>query len=135
VPTSGFYVWKDVTPQQFDMFGQPLPKPKTKKEKEIYYINLKDDNLMAFAGLWDEWVDHQTGEVIPSFTIITTQANELVKPIHPERMPAKQDRDKEKLWLSDNLTKEELLDLSRPFESDKMKALHIPGIVDFPNPI
>ena len=52
VPASGFYDWKDVTTQEVDMFGQPIPKPKTKKEKQIYFINLKSNELFAMAGLW-----------------------------------------------------------------------------------
>lgn len=134
VPASGFYEWKDVTAQEMDMFGQPIVKPKTKKEKQIYFINLKSDELFAMAGLWDEWVDQKTGEVVPSFTIITTAANELVKPIHPERMPVILTRETEKLWLDDSLSKEQLLALLTPYEAQDMKAMPIPGIVDFPNP-
>ncbi|RDC64630.1 SOS response-associated peptidase [Adhaeribacter pallidiroseus] len=134
VPASGFYEWKDVTPVEKDMFGQVITKPKTKKQKEIYFINLKDENLLAFAGLWDEWVDTSSGEVVRSFTIITTRANELVKPIHPERMPVILDRDIEKLWLSNDLSKQELLDLLQPFDAAKMQARPIPSIAAFPNP-
>ncbi len=135
VPASGFYEWKDVTPQETDMFGQPLPKSKTKKEKQIYFINLKSDELFAMAGLWEEWVDHKTGEIVPSFTIITTAANELVKPIHPDRMPVILTRETEKLWLDDSLSQEQLLALLMPYEAQEMIAMPIPGIVDFPNPI
>ncbi|WP_115373341.1 SOS response-associated peptidase family protein [Adhaeribacter pallidiroseus] len=55
--------------------------------KKNYFINLKNENLLAFAGLWDERIDTSSGEMVRSSTIITTQANELVKPIYPERMP------------------------------------------------
>ncbi|PSR56065.1 hypothetical protein AHMF7605_22465 [Adhaeribacter arboris] len=134
VPCTGFYEWKDVTTPEKDMFGQPIAKPKTKKEKQIYFINLKSDELFAMAGLWDEWVDQKTGEVVPSFTIITTTANELVKPIHPERMPVILTRETEKLWLDDSLSKEQLLALLTPYESQEMKAMPIPGITSFPNP-
>ncbi|QMU30150.1 SOS response-associated peptidase [Adhaeribacter radiodurans] len=134
VPASGFYEWKDVTPEETDMFGQRLPNPKTKKEKQIYFINLKSDELFAMAGLWDEWIDQKTGEIVSSFTIITTTANELVKPIHPERMPVILTRETEKLWLDNSLSKEQLLALLTPYEAQEMKAKPLPGIVDFPNP-
>ena len=47
---------------------------------------LKSEEPFAFAGLWETWRDHESGEILRSFTIITTQANDMVSPIH-NRMP------------------------------------------------
>lgn len=63
----GFYEWQ---------------KQGTKKQP--YLIGLGDGDLFAFAGLWEEW--EREGEVIKSCSILTTEANELMRPIH-ERMP------------------------------------------------
>ncbi len=48
-------------------------------------ISLDSGEPFAFAGLWDSW-SNPTGQTIESCTIITTQANELLTPIH-NRMP------------------------------------------------
>ena len=81
VPATGFYEWQ-----------------KNGKEKTPYYIYLKDQELFAFAGLYDSWTDQKTGEVHKTYTIITTNPNGLMKPIH-DRMPVILDTDKEADWL------------------------------------
>ncbi len=130
VPAAGFYEWKKITPPAKDMFGNDIPAPKTKQAKQPYFINLKNDQLFSFAGLWDEWVDKASGEVLHSFTIITTEANALVKPIH-DRMPVILSPEAEKLWLAGNLPKEELLALLQPFNPEEMKAVPIKAIDSF----
>jgi putative SOS response-associated peptidase YedK len=47
---------------------------------------LKDRRPFAFAGLWDQWKDSLTGEVIRSFTIITCPPNDFMRLLH-DRMP------------------------------------------------
>jgi putative SOS response-associated peptidase YedK len=53
--------------------------------KQPFYIHMQGGKLFAFAGLWERWVPPD-GEAIESCTILTTDANELTKPIH-DRMP------------------------------------------------
>jgi len=57
---------------------------KNGKSREPYRIMLKDEDLFAFAGLWDCW--EKDGNELYSCTIITTAANDLVRDIH-DRMP------------------------------------------------
>ena len=64
IPTSGFYEWA---------------KAGTKKKPHHFHMN--DDSLFAFAGLWECW-HSDAGEPIESCSIITTEANDLVKPFH-----------------------------------------------------
>ena len=47
-----------------------------------FFIFRKDHQPISIAGLWDEWVNKNTGEVFNSFSIITTKANHLMKFIH-----------------------------------------------------
>ncbi len=75
-------------------------------------------------------MDQGSGEVLHSFTIITTEANALVKPIH-DRMPVILSPESEKLWLQGNLPKEELLALLQPFNPEEMKAVPIKAIDSF----
>lgn len=81
VPATGFYEWQ-----------------KNGKEKTPYYIHLKNQELFAFAGLYDSWTDKQTGEVHKSYSIITTNPNSLMKPIH-DRMPVILEQKEENSWL------------------------------------
>ncbi|WP_288590887.1 SOS response-associated peptidase [uncultured Victivallis sp.] len=68
VPASGFYEWR-----------------KNGKEKIPYYFSpINENEPLVFAGLWDDW--NEKNENIRSFTIITTTANDFMKPIH-NRMP------------------------------------------------
>jgi len=79
IPASGFYEWQQ-----------------SEHGKQAYNINRKDQKIFAFAGLWEYW-DHGT-ETIYSCTIITTQANALMSPIH-HRMPVIIDNNNYNSWL------------------------------------
>jgi putative SOS response-associated peptidase YedK len=90
---------------------------------------MKDEALFSFAGLYDEWLDKSTGEMLRTFTIITTEANEVVRPIH-ERMPVILTPEAEELWLDVN--EKEVLDLLKPYDGAKMKAYRISNLVNSP---
>jgi putative SOS response-associated peptidase YedK len=62
------------------------------------WIHPKKREPFAFAGLWDYWRDHSSGEELYSFTIITMQANALLQPIH-NRMPVIYDGEMGAQWL------------------------------------
>jgi putative SOS response-associated peptidase YedK len=47
---------------------------------------MKSDGMFAFAGLWEKWKDKTTGQVLRTYTILTTDPNELMASIH-NRMP------------------------------------------------
>ena len=131
VPADGFYEWQVQTITQTDLFGNPTTN-KRKEKKQPYRIALKNDELFSFAGLWDEWVDKNTGEVLKTFTIITTAANELMRPIH-DRMPVILTPEAEELWLDEHETnKSLLLDLLKPYDAQAMKAYPISELVNSP---
>lgn len=114
VPASGFYEWQ-----------------KHGKEKTPYYIHLKDQELFAFAGLYDSWTDHSTGEVIHSYSIITTNPNGLMKPIH-DRMPVVLDKSKENDWLNPDANEDVgfLEHLLKPFSAKDMDAYTVSSEVN-----
>ncbi len=60
---------------------------RVKKEgrKQPLYICMKDGGPMIFAGLWESWKSPEA-EIIETCTILTTNANSLIRPIH-DRMP------------------------------------------------
>jgi putative SOS response-associated peptidase YedK len=116
IPSSGFYEWQ---------------KREGTKLKQPFHIGLKDDRLFAFAGLWEEW-HNPGGEVIESFTILTTDANELMRPIH-NRMPVILPPADYAAWLDPKeQDREALTKLLRPFSPDEMVAYPISTFVNSP---
>jgi putative SOS response-associated peptidase YedK len=98
-------------------------------EKQPYRIILQDCAPFSMAGIWDEWKNPE-GEMIHSFSIITTRANSLIEKIH-DRMPVILKREDEKKWLGSPYEKE-LLDLLLPFPSDQMKTYPVSKKVNSP---
>ena len=88
VLSDGFFEW-----QWLDEKG---------KKKQKYEITLPSNELFAFAGLWSEWVDKTTGELINSYAILTTEANETMSRIHnsKKRRPMILSRDNERGWIN-----------------------------------
>ncbi|MBN1158633.1 MAG: SOS response-associated peptidase [Bacteroidales bacterium] len=106
VLTNGFYEWHTAG-----------------REKIPYYIGLRDRQAFALAGLFDRWTNRDTGEVIPTFTVITTRANPMMEEIHniKKRMPVILSPENEKLWL-DTGAKEALEGIFEPFPESLMVA-------------
>lgn len=91
-----------------------------KPPKQPYAIELQRGGLFAFAGLWDAWKDRE-GHWLQSFSIVTTEANELMAQIPHPRMPVilhARDYDR---WLDREETERPPLDLLRPFDVAEME--------------
>lgn len=88
-----------------------------KKTKEKYQINSQDDEIFTFAGLYNEGVNPETGEVLNTYTILTTEANELMKFVHnhKERMPVMLKRNDELAWLDSS---NEISDFKFPYQAN-----------------
>lgn len=87
VLANGFYEW-----QWLDSKG---------KNKVKYEIGIGNEDLFAFAGLYSHWTDTTTGEIKNTYTIVTTEANELMAEIHniKKRMPVILRPEDELKWL------------------------------------
>jgi putative SOS response-associated peptidase YedK len=104
IPASGFYEWKA-----------------EKGIKQPWFISLVSGEPMVFAGLWETW-HPRDGEPVESCCIITTEANDLMRPIH-DRMPVILDAVQWREWLSPNMKQvDKLLPMIRSHESDSMQA-------------
>ncbi len=66
--------------------------------KTPYFITLAEENPFALAGLWEHWTDKETGETIDSVTLITTEANDFMRPLH-DRMPMILEPERADDWL------------------------------------
>jgi putative SOS response-associated peptidase YedK len=105
IPASAFFEWK----------GNPGAKAK-------YRIARKDGDLFGFAGLYEHWRDPNTDGELTTCTIITTQPNELVAPIH-NRMPVILLPEDEDHWLDpDRSEPDEIISLLKPYPADLMMA-------------
>lgn len=100
-------------------------------KKHPLYVHLKDNSIMAFAGLWDHWKSPK-GQIIESCTILTTTSNNLLKPIH-DRMPVILDRRDINIWLNSNIIEiESLKYLFEPYTSGQMEMYPVSDIVNSP---
>lgn len=111
VLSDGFYEWK-----------------KTPEGKQPYRITLKDNGLFTFAGLYDSWKTTE-GADLYTFTIITTEPNDLMKNIH-NRMPVILPQDKERLWLDYHLDAQDASHLLETYPSENMKAYPVSKMVN-----
>jgi putative SOS response-associated peptidase YedK len=116
IPADGYFEW------------QVVPDSKT---KQPWFIALRDREPMAFAGLWERWRSPE-GEELESCSIIVTDANELMRPIH-DRMPvilAPGDWD---AWL-EAVTKNAggLQSLLKPYPAEGMTAWPVSTMVNSP---
>ena len=80
VPADGFYEWQ-----------------KLHRAKQPYLIRRIDGDPMIFAGLWDRWRG-QADEPVDTFTILTTAANDQLRPLH-DRMPVILEPEDVESWL------------------------------------
>ncbi len=86
-----------------------------------YLVYLKQRRPFALAGIFDQWTDHETGEVVHSFAIITTTANELLQKIPHHRSPVILAERDEQRWLkAEHLN--EITGMLEPYPSEEMNA-------------
>jgi putative SOS response-associated peptidase YedK len=104
----GFYEWKKLGA----------------KAKQPYLISRADGSMMALAVLWDS-KRLEGGEVLRSFTIITTEANELLADLH-DRMPVILGMEDVAKWLGEvEAEQEEIEALLRPCPADWLEAVPV----------
>jgi len=107
VPADAFYEW-----QRID-----------KKTKHPYAFALRSGEPYAFAGLWERWQPKE-GAALETFTILTTDPNELMEPIH-NRMPAILEALDYPRWLDPGDPARPPVDLLRPFPAEKMVSFAV----------
>jgi putative SOS response-associated peptidase YedK len=104
IPADAFYEW-----QQLDV-----------KTKRPFAFALTSDEPYAFAGLWERWRPKE-GPALETFTILTTDPNEITERVH-DRMPViLEPRDYDR-WMEPGDPERPPIDLLRPFSAEKMRA-------------
>jgi putative SOS response-associated peptidase YedK len=113
IPADAFYEWKQLPGRR----KQPLA------------FTVDDGAPFAFAGLWDRW-QAGTGEALETAAILTTQANDLLRPVH-ERMPVILPREHYQAWLDPHFQSVDQLEaLLRPFPAERMNAVAVGDYVN-----
>jgi len=103
IPANGFFEWR-------------------KLDKQPFYFFLPDREIITFAGIWETWKSPE-GKIHKTCSIITTQPNEIVKPIY-SRMPVILSRNDEKNWLENN-DADLLKKLLKPYSADEMYSIAV----------
>lgn len=111
VLTDGFYEWRK------NSTGKKTP----------FRIERKDKKPFAFAGLWEE--NEKNGKKIHTFAIITTQPNQIMRPIH-NRMPVILPEKEEEIWLNNGLDEKKTLSLLNPYNNENLFAYEISTIIN-----
>ena len=99
VPADGFYEWVV-----------------EESGKVPYWIHASDRAPLSLAGLWERW-EGRGQESMYSFTIITVDPNEAVRPLH-DRMPAIVPQSERATWLDKRVRTENALEILRPYEGE-----------------
>ena len=111
VPASGFYEWG-----------------RQGTGKQPYFVRPAVAEFFALAGIWDHWEGKQ-GEVIESVAIITTSANELMRPIH-DRMPVILEEEDVAEWIAAATKFEKALTMLKPCSAERMVAYPVSSLVN-----
>ncbi len=121
VPADGFYEWR-----------------RAERSRTPFRFTLAGGGLFCFAGLWERWLrpprapdlipddpgQGTEGAVVETFTIITTEANALVRPVH-ERMPVILPAEHYRSWLDEQQEADFLQPLLRPFPAEEMVCVQV----------
>ncbi len=115
IPVKGFFEWQHIG-----------------KEKIPWYIYNSENEVLSIAGLYDVWTENNTGEVFNTFSILTTDANDLMAEIHnsAKRMPVILDKTAEHTWIDISAATGVVLDLLKPCPSEFLKAHTVGPLVN-----
>lgn len=112
IPVTGFFESHTLASAK----GKPLSIP--------YFIHLPDREIFSLAGIFNTWTDPETAEVHPTISMLTVEANPLMKLVHniKERMPLILPLEHEQQWLDPKFSAKEANELIRPYPAGEMHA-------------
>jgi putative SOS response-associated peptidase YedK len=115
IPVKGFFEWQHLG-----------------NEKIPWYIYHTENEVLSLAGLYDDWIESNTGEVLSTFSIVTTEANDLMAVIHNsgKRMPVILNKSTENRWIDVSISTDEAISLLYPAPSDILKAHTISPLIN-----
>lgn len=107
VPATGFFEWQHVG-----------------STKQPWFVRLRNAHDFSFAGIYDVWQDDSSGQVLASFTILTTDANDTMAGIHntQKRMPVILPLAMEQEWLAPDISDSDIVELTNPLDDALLEA-------------
>ena len=100
--------------------------PTEERLNKPYVVYLRNEQRpFAFAGVWDVWENKSSGDLLETFSIITTVANELLQKIPHHRSPVILPREAERTWLNPKAPMDDIVSLLKPFPAEQMNAYPI----------
>lgn len=104
IPADAFYEWQKMNA----------------KARRAFAFGMQSGEPYAFAGLWERWKPKE-GEPLETFTILTTDPNELAERVH-DRMPVILERHEYSRWIEQGEPERLPVDLLRPYPGEKMRC-------------
>lgn len=104
-------------------------------EKQVipYFIRVSNHDLFGVAGLWSEWLS-ENGELLTTFTIVTTKANARIADIHNNpkliepRMPFILTEENEEVWLNKEISQQDIEGMMKPLSKVAFEAYTVGSI-------
>ena len=114
VLVDGFYEWRTIG-----------------KQKYPYFIHYKNAEVFAMGGIYNDWLNKETGKIESTFSVITTPANAIMSKIHNEklRMPFILPNGLERHWLNANLNDNEIIELMQPLPDGQLMTHTISKLI------
>src|SRR5215204_2109203 len=114
IPADGFYEWR-----------------RLEGRRQPFFFRMRDERPFGFAGLWERW-EGEGGRVVNSCAILTTEANEVLRPVH-DRMPVILRPEDYDLWLGADARALDLVkEVLRPYPSKEMVGYPVGAGVNSP---
>lgn len=108
VPANGFYEWQTI-------YNKKIP----------FYVRTLDQDIFGFAGIYEQWQSLDKSTVINSYTIISTESNTLLQPLH-DRMPVILEQKYFESWLDPvNSQTDELMKMLKPYPTERMSIYRV----------
>jgi putative SOS response-associated peptidase YedK len=115
IPVKGFFEWQHVENKKIPWY--------------IYHI---ENEVLSIAGLYDDWIENNTGEIFSTFSIVTTEANDLIAQIHNsgKRMPVILNKSSETRWIDLSTSEADALKMLSPSPSEILMAHTISPLIN-----
>jgi putative SOS response-associated peptidase YedK len=115
IPVKGFFEWQH-----------------RGKEKIPWYIYHADNEILSLAGLYEKWQDNSSGEIFNTFTIITSEANEMMGEIHnsAKRMPVILSKEGETIWMEISSPSPDLHELLKPCPAEILNGHTVGSLIN-----
>ena len=115
IPMTGFFEWQQINA----------------KEKQPYFIYLKNQAIFSMAGISELWVNPSNQQTLRTISIVTTEANAMMAEIHniKKRMPIILSKESESLWLTQTESAESIIESIKSVDENLMQAYKIGKLI------